>query len=363
MASFEEDGDYGSELEDNLISINRIVGRNNDSGDEDSDDNLNDNLDAILNLNRYHNLNIDSNSDNSILNLNQPDNQSSNNLNQELNLSDIFESIEQMNEEDLWDFYKSMDANLIYSNEGRPYTDFCHLNQTNDVPFNDNKGSVNYDNLPDNINSIVDVFKLFITEEISDLICKYTNIHSTLNHDTFMTTKQDLLNFIGVLIYQGACKDNELPISNLWSKFGSKPFYYSAASRMNFEKHLEHIRFDDKRKRVINEFGFNEDKIAPVREILDLFKKTLPKYYIPSKELTIDETVSKFTGKSPIKVYAGALKPNSYGFLFRSLCDANNIFLINFELYAGKSTIDKSVSSLMERLIIESNLANKGMNK
>lgn len=105
--------------------------------------------------------------------------------------------------------------------------------------------------------------------------------------------------------------------------------------------------------------GRNVDKIAPIREIVELFRTNLPKYFVPSKNLTIDETVSKFTGRSPIKVYAGALKPNPYGFLFRSLCDSSNIYLLNFELYSGKN-LNNSVQDLMKRLVVGASLENKG---
>lgn len=311
---YEEDDDIGSELEDESVSVHQIMTANDDNNEDTFMDHL----------------------------------------------EDVFRSINEMNDEELRNVYESVDQNFIFSKEGRPYTDYCHLNQENNVPFNDNVGCLNYDNLPDQINSLQDVFKLFMTDEILELIVKYTNIHSTIERDDFLTDKQSLLNFIGILIYQSANKDNELPISHLWSKFNASPFYYATSSRTEFEKHLEHIRFDDRRQRLTDEMGYNVDKIAPIREIADLFKATLPKYFTPSKEVTIDETVSKFTGRSPIKVYAGSLKPNSYGFLFRWLCDANNIFMLNFEIYAGKSTSDKSVSSLMEKLIVEAGLANKG---
>lgn len=61
-----------------------------------------------------------------------------------------------------------------------------------------------------------------------------------------------------------------------------------------------------------------------------------------------------------IKVYVGN-KPNPYGFLFRSLCDAKNIYLLNFKLYGEREKVsDSSILKLMERLVTSADLNNKG---
>lgn len=307
MEEYDEDRDFGSDDEDSETDINEISSRVNDYESV---------FDSVINLR----------TDEEILN-------------------------------------RIDDDNVIYSKEGRPFVDYCDLTFTDEfIPQNTNTGEINYSNLPRDIKSLKDIFQLFITDELISLTVKYTNLHSLNEGDDFRTSEFDLLNFIGLLIYQGAHKDNQLPISNLWSKLNSKPFYYTTSSRREFEKHLKHIRFDDKLERQVDESGRNVDKLVPVRQMIDLFKPTLKKYFIPSKELTIDETVSKFNGRSPIRVYAGALKPNPYGFLFRSLCDANNIYILNFELYGGKNpNHDSSVLNLMHRLIEGADLSNQGI--
>lgn len=91
---------------------------------------------------------------------------------------------------------------------------------------------------------------------------------------------------------------------------------------------MKNIRFDDKRQRDSN------NRFAPVDEMVKLFKSTLPKYWIPSKELTVDEMMSPFKGRCPFKCYQ-PLKPNKYGILARAISDARNSFLLNFEIYIG----------------------------
>lgn len=72
--------------------------------------------------------------------------------------------------------------------------------------------------------SISNILKLFITEDIVDLIVKHTNIHALRNRDEFVTDSTEIYNFIGILIYQGFQKDSNLPIAQLYDKSVNKYF-------------------------------------------------------------------------------------------------------------------------------------------
>lgn len=202
MDEYNEDNDAGSELEDNEIDIDQINDRINDNDEE-----------SQLNLTTSNNF-------------------------QDVDFDDIYRSV--LNGDNDEEILRSIEEdNHIYSKEGRPYVDFCNLNYSDfHIPINNNQGELNYENLPANLDSLEKVFKLFISEEILNLIVYYTNLHSENQNDEFRTSTEDLLTFISILIYQGAHKDNQIPIANLWSSFNSKAFYYATSSRKMFEKNL-----------------------------------------------------------------------------------------------------------------------------
>lgn len=64
------------------------------------------------------------------------------------------------------------------------------------------------------------------------------------------------------------------------------------------------------------------DKFAPTREVFNDFMANCEAYYTLSDSITINETLHKFRGRCPFKVYYMPNKPGKYGILFRVLTDA-----------------------------------------
>lgn len=249
----------------------------------------------------------------------------------EVNYDEIFNSVYNLNDDEI---EQTIDENerIVFGKNERPFIldppPFYHKAHRS-IPKNTQFGELNYANLPDNLPSISEVFKLFITEDIVNLIAKYTNLNAlNMNHE-FTTDSNEIYNFIGFLIYQAFQKDNDVPLNQLFHKFNRRSFYRATTSRNRLTKLLHNLRFDDKNLRTpLNRF-------KPFEEIFKLFKKNLPKYWRPSKNITIDEMISPFKGKCPFKVYQPA-KPNKYGILARSVCDSQNAYLLNLEIYKGE---------------------------
>ncbi|KAK3797507.1 hypothetical protein RRG08_054539 [Elysia crispata] len=82
--------------------------------------------------------------------------------------------------------------------------------------------------------------------------------------------------------------------------------YQYAAEIMKKNHLLNHVRFDDKSSRNARRV---KDKIAPVRDIRELFEKNLRKFYHPGAFMTVDEQLVPFMGKMQLQlVYMYAKK-------------------------------------------------------
>jgi len=58
-------------------------------------------------------------------------------------------------------------------------------------------------------------------------------------------------------------------------------------------------------------------------------------YYRPERELSVDESMIAFNGRSSLKVYM-PLKPIKYGLKAYVLCESSTGYMINWQLYTGK---------------------------
>lgn len=197
------------------------------------------------------------------------------------------------------------------------------------------------------INSIIDCFKLFFSNDFLDIIIKYTNkkakeFINTYNesHEVKMETwievdTTEFLAFLGILILTGRFRESRESVRNLWSTTNNaftRPIYQATMSRNRFTDILRHLRFDDLSTRAERK---EKDKLAPIREITEIFAENCRESYKPSAFGTIDEQLVTFRGRCSFKVYIPS-KPGKYGIKVWALCDAENFYCCNFEVYLGK---------------------------
>ena len=91
------------------------------------------------------------------------------------------------------------------------------------------------------------------------------------------------------------------------------------------------LRFDDKATREERE---KVDKLAPIRQIFEMFVQNCKKNYTPSEFVTIDELLVAFRGRTPFRKYIPC-KPAKYGIKIHAMCDAKTFYVFNMEIYAG----------------------------
>ncbi|KAJ4430073.1 hypothetical protein ANN_22282 [Periplaneta americana] len=192
-------------------------------------------------------------------------------------------------------------------------------------------------------------FKKFITPEIVNIIVHHTNEEASIRNLKHTNT-EELYAFIGILILMGANNDIELPIDDLWGKVLGKNIYTATMSRIRFGELLSLIRFNDKQTRTERR---KQDKFCPIREVFYKIDELFVKYYIPSAHLTIDEMLSLFRGRCPIKVFMKD-KPGKFGILIMMLSDAHTRYILKMEVYAGKDerpAEERSAKAVVRHLV------------
>ncbi|KAG5872663.1 hypothetical protein JTB14_019255 [Gonioctena quinquepunctata] len=156
----------------------------------------------------------------------------------------------------------------------------------------------------ENILDLVSCFKLFMCGAMVDKIVQ-------------LPTKEPLVDttemyaVIELLITAGAMKANREPIQFLWSKNPKycRPIFTVTMSRTRFGEILSNMRFDDLTTRTARR---QQNKIAAIREIFEMFVEHCKENYGPSFPLTVDDQLVGFRGKCFFRVYMKS-KPAKYG--------------------------------------------------
>ncbi|CAF4750052.1 unnamed protein product, partial [Rotaria sp. Silwood2] len=173
------------------------------------------------------------------------------------------------------------------------------------------------------IRTIMDAFKLFITDKILDEIVWQTNRYAKRYLDqqeqkrskcgasqTKLVQWKDLDRieleaFLGLLIQSGIGHSNHESVTQLWDISDSLPIYHATMSLHRFKDLLRFLRFDDRQRRD------KTDRLAPIRSIFECFVKQLPRHFTPSENLTIDEQLVPFRGRCSFVQYMPK-KPAKY---------------------------------------------------
>ena len=201
------------------------------------------------------------------------------------------------------------------------------------------------------LTSPIDFFSLFMDDDLLQHICSMTEIYYQKNKSSKQVSSQkkkkwvapDLASlkcFLGVMLCMGMIKRPSY--KDYWTS--SKLFGTPGISELMSCDHFEQIRNS---LHFINEDDCDkDDKLYKIRPLIEHFTNVSQSLYSPERELTIDESMIKFNGRSKFKVYM-PLKPVKYGFKAYVLTEASTGYLLNWSLYEGeKSSLVDIVSNL-----------------
>lgn len=199
--------------------------------------------------------------------------------------------------------------------------------------------------IPDNCTKPTDFFKLFFSDELIEKIVEETNNYARNKiakkilskrstwHTWVDVTVEEITAFLGVILNMGT-----ITVSNLqeyWSRnFNSKiPFFGSIFRRERFMQiywmlHLNKNNPNDQRLRA---------RTQKVSHYLELLDKKFKEHFIPSREISVDESVVGFKGKICFLTY-NPKKPTKWGIRIYVLADANTGYVYSILPYYGSLT-------------------------
>lgn len=189
-------------------------------------------------------------------------------------------------------------------------------------------------------NTPLSAWKLFFDDNILVKIVLYTNqklnkIQGKYQHsrDCPMTNIEEMQVLFGLLYLAGTLKLSHTKTTDLWARDGTSPPYFKAVmSEARFRQLLRALRFDDldtRKERSQN------DKLAPIREIVDHINEKFLSLYSVHENVTIDEMMFSFKGRYSFRQYL-PMKPHSYGIKTFALVDSSNYYTSFIEIYTGK---------------------------
>jgi hypothetical protein len=201
------------------------------------------------------------------------------------------------------------------------------------------------------LNSPMNILKLFLTPFFYNLMIIESNRYATQCHQTLNLTEQDFNTFLGILIIMGF---HSLPSMRLyWSR--DKNFHVSRISSVmsmrRFLKILRYLHANDNEKMIPRgNVGF--DRLFKIRPLLTYFSNIFGSVFSPHRQLSIDESMIAFKGRSTLKQYM-PLKPIKRGFKVWVICCAVTGYMVNFDIYEGKPQGGQREFSLGESIVLK----------
>lgn len=190
-----------------------------------------------------------------------------------------------------------------------------------------------------NLKTVNEIWQQFFDLDMLRIIVESTNKHiqrSKENYSRERNVKEtdiaEVHGLISLLYLAGVLKAGRLNVSELWRNDGTGVEQFRLTmSKFRFQFLLQHLRFDDMDTRTERR---NVDRLAPIRDMFNLFVEKCQSAYTPFQNVTIDEKLEAFRGRCGFRVYIPR-KPNKYGLKVFALVDSKTFYTSNLEVYVG----------------------------
>ena len=200
----------------------------------------------------------------------------------------------------------------------------------------------------------VDFFEALMTSDVIDHIVTETNRFAAQRSSPLLgwesCTSDRLKSFLGLLIIMGI---KRLPnLEDYWSteSYLGCPELVSSWPYRQFRALLSSLHFNDNSTAVPRgQPGY--DRLHKVRPVLEMVKNNCIVSYKPEREISIDEAMVGFKGRSALKQYL-PLKPTKRGYKVWCACEANSGYLLNFSVYTGKTDDNLRTYGLGEKVVL-----------
>jgi len=109
------------------------------------------------------------------------------------------------------------------------------------------------------------------------------------------------------------------------------------------------IRFDDAaaRRRIKS-----TDKLAPIRDVFELWVKSFQDCYISNDNVTIDEQLITFRDRCPFRQFIPS-KPSKYEIKIWALCYSMTSYVYNMQVYTGREKGQNREVNQGQRVVLD----------
>ena len=186
----------------------------------------------------------------------------------------------------------------------------------------------------------LDVFELFFSLSLQEMIVHESNRYAkqAMGEEQYSKWKivsvEELKAFFGFLILMGI--DHLPSLNDYWSK--DPLLHYAPVAdripRLRFREITRYLHFvnnDDLSPRG----NPAHDRLGKVRPLISHLGNKFATLYDPSKEVSVDEAMIKFQGRSSLKQYMPK-KPIKRGIKVWVLGDSTNGYFSRFDIYQGR---------------------------
>lgn len=213
--------------------------------------------------------------------------------------------------------------------------------------------------------SISKSFHFFFTTDMILLIVRETNRRANKcvhdwneahqnedpKHMWIDTDEVEVAAFIGLLIQAGVQKSASESLEEVWSSKYGRPIFRATMSQTRFKELLRFCRFDNFATR---DARLASDKLAPIRDLWEMFQVMLPRVYRPGSDITVDEQLVATRGRCGFRQYIPS-KPGKYGIKIFWACDSLTSYPLKGEVYVGRqpgaAANANNVTDLVKRLV------------
>ncbi|XP_053977063.1 piggyBac transposable element-derived protein 4-like [Hylaeus volcanicus] len=198
----------------------------------------------------------------------------------------------------------------------------------------------------------IDFFKLFFTDELLSNIIEQTNRYAnekikeknlskrSIWNNWVDVTVEEMSAFIGVILNMGIIITRNL--KDYWSQQHNSriPFFYEIFRRARFQQifWMLHLHVNVSNDKSIT------TRIQKIGNYLDYIDNKFKEYFVPGKELYVDESIVKFKGRSSFVTY-NPKKLTKWGIRIYILVDSNTGYIYSFLPYYGSYTVESLMRS------------------
>lgn len=181
---------------------------------------------------------------------------------------------------------------------------------------------------------MVESFDLFFTTAITAQITKYTNLNGRRTVQKWKDIDDTTIRaYFGLLLLAGVYRSRDEATRSLWDGETGRNIFRATMSLKTFKMLSRVLWFSDPFSRPRRR---DNDKLAAIREIWDMWTEQLPLVFNPGKEVCVDEQMLPFRGRCKF-LQCMPKKVGSYGLKLWVTCDVQTTYTWKVSVYTGPS--------------------------